>query len=55
VHKRQRHRRVAMTLTDGSLLVMGGTIQHRWRHGVPKQRSVSGERINVTFRRILGA
>ena len=41
-------------LAHGSLLVMGGTIQHRWRHGIPKQPTVDEERINLTFRHLLG-
>lgn len=38
-------------LTHGSLLVMGGTCQHFWYHGLPKTDK-DGERINLTFRRI---
>lgn len=45
-----RPRRVDIWLEPGSLLVMGGSIQHRWRHGVPKQADLQQERINVTFR-----
>jgi alkylated DNA repair dioxygenase AlkB len=41
-------------LPHGSLLVMGGTSQHHWRHGVPKTRKPVGPRINLTFRQILG-
>jgi alkylated DNA repair dioxygenase AlkB len=39
-------------LTHGSLLVMGGTLQHHWKHAVPKQAAGVGPRINLTFRRI---
>jgi len=39
-------------LGGGNLLVMAGTTQHHYRHGVPKQRG-RGARINLTFRRIL--
>lgn len=39
-------------LTGGSLLIMRGTTQHFWRHGVPKERGPVGPRINLTFRRI---
>jgi alkylated DNA repair dioxygenase AlkB len=41
-------------LAHGSLLVMGGTCQRFWRHGVPKTKAAVGERINLTFRRIIG-
>ncbi len=51
--KGRKHER-RFLLAHGSLLVMGGTLQHRWRHGVPKMMGVSGERINVTFRRLMG-
>ncbi len=44
---------VRYQLAHGSLLVMGGTTQHRWYHGVPKQPTTAEPRINVTFRRLL--
>jgi alkylated DNA repair dioxygenase AlkB len=37
-------------LNGGSLLVMRGDTQAEWRHRVPKEPRVSGERINLTFR-----
>jgi alkylated DNA repair dioxygenase AlkB len=46
--------KVEFELPHGSLLVMGGTSQHHWRHGVPKTRKPVGARINLTFRRIVG-
>lgn len=42
-----------LPLTDGSLLVMRGDIQHKYRHGIPKEPKVTRPRINLTFRRIL--
>jgi alkylated DNA repair dioxygenase AlkB len=39
-------------LAHGSLLVMAGSCQHHWLHGVPKTDAVVGERINLTFREI---
>jgi alkylated DNA repair dioxygenase AlkB len=36
-------------LTGGSLLVMKGTCQDDWRHGIPKEPGPS-ERVNLTFR-----
>lgn len=41
-----------LALGDGSLIVMRGTIQHLWRHGVPKEKGPVGPRMNLTFRRI---
>jgi len=43
---------VELSLGGGSLLVMAGTTQHLWRHGVPRKAG-AGPRINLTFRRIL--
>jgi alkylated DNA repair dioxygenase AlkB len=34
----------------GSLLVMAGTLQRHWRHGVPREARVTRPRINLTFR-----
>jgi alkylated DNA repair dioxygenase AlkB len=42
-------------LEHGSLLVMAGSCQHHYRHGVPRQSSSHGERINLTFRSIVPA
>jgi alkylated DNA repair dioxygenase AlkB len=43
---------ITLELEHGSLLVMGGTCQHVFRHGVPKERREVGARINLTFRAI---
>jgi alkylated DNA repair dioxygenase AlkB len=40
-------------LPHGSLLVMDGDTQTRYRHALPGTRRPVGERINLTFRRIL--
>jgi alkylated DNA repair dioxygenase AlkB len=49
-----RHNRTGTTesfqLKNGSLLVMQGATQADWRHRVPKELRVQGERINLTFR-----
>lgn len=37
-------------LKHGSLLIMKGEMQHFWRHQVPKQKNITKERINLTFR-----
>jgi alkylated DNA repair dioxygenase AlkB len=44
---------VKYELANGSLLMMGGTCQHHWVHGVPKTKANVGPRINLTFRNIL--
>jgi alkylated DNA repair dioxygenase AlkB len=42
-------------LAHGSLLVMGGTIQRFWVHGLPRAKALVGPRINLTFRKIVSA
>jgi alkylated DNA repair dioxygenase AlkB len=37
-------------LTHGSLLIMGGSCQRQYHHGIPKQPSVHDERVSLTFR-----
>ena len=43
----------ALDLAHGSLLVMGGSLQHHWVHELPKTKQPVGERINLTFRRFI--
>lgn len=54
-HKKQREDRRDLELCHGSLLVMGGTMQHHYRHGLPRTARAVGQRVNVTFRRLLRA
>jgi alkylated DNA repair dioxygenase AlkB len=42
--------KIEIELTNGSLLIMQGELQHYWQHQVPKTSKVVGERINLTFR-----
>lgn len=42
-----------LSLGEGDLLIMGGSCQHHYRHGVPKEPAAAGERISLTFRRVL--
>ena len=44
---------IDIRLGDGSLLLMGGCLQHHWRHCLPKMREVKTARINLTFRTII--
>jgi len=41
---------LAYELGHGSLLIMGGTCQRQYHHGIPKQPAVTDERISLTFR-----
>ena len=48
--------RCDLLLAAGDLLVMGGTCQRHFRHGIPRQRArdeVVGERISLTMRQLL--
>ncbi len=39
----------------GSLIVMCGQSQARWKHQLPKMARVHSPRVNLTFRRILSS
>ncbi|MGZ8320124.1 MAG: alpha-ketoglutarate-dependent dioxygenase AlkB family protein [Telluria sp.] len=51
-----RHRRTKQTLkialASGSMLLMSGSTQHFWAHGVNKTTRPTGPRVNLTFRYI---
>lgn len=49
-HERTREK-IEYALGGGSLLVMGGTTQHHWRHAVPRTTKPVGPRLNLTWRR----
>jgi alkylated DNA repair dioxygenase AlkB len=48
-HKRNKER-LSIALTDGSLLLMSGKLQHNWLHGINKTTRPLGPRLNLTFR-----
>ena len=52
-HKRRKELKGSVELTHGSLLVMRGGTQANWLHQVPKTAKPVGERLNLTFRRIV--
>jgi alkylated DNA repair dioxygenase AlkB len=41
---------LAHELAHGSLLIMGGTCQRQYHHGIPRQPAVRQERVSLTFR-----
>ena len=45
--------RLEFELTSGSLLIMGGEMQHFWKHQIPKTKSSVEPRINLTFRKLI--
>ncbi len=50
-HKTTR-RTLKLDLTSGSLLLMAGSTQANWSHGMNKQSRPAGPRVNLTFRNI---
>jgi alkylated DNA repair dioxygenase AlkB len=44
--------RRALELPAGSLLVMRGACQRRFRHGIPREPRVTEERVSLTFRHV---
>ena len=52
-HKTRRDlKSMRLRLASGSLLLMKGETQHRWKHGIEKEKRPCGPRVNLTFRRI---
>lgn len=49
-HKQDHSRKYSLQLTNGSLLIMKGDLQHHWEHRIPKSAKTLGPRINLTFR-----
>ncbi|WP_279362458.1 alpha-ketoglutarate-dependent dioxygenase AlkB family protein [Xanthomonas sacchari] len=52
-HRQQPALRQALELTSGGLLLMAGDTQRLYRHALPRTAKPVGERINLTFRRIV--
>ena len=44
--------KISFELKPGSLLIMGGEMQHFWKHQVPKSFLAANMRINLTFRKV---
>lgn len=52
--KADTSQQVKFSLGDGHILVMEGTTQELWVHGIPKRSAgLVGGRINLTFRNVL--
>ena len=53
-HKHQeKPTRSQLTLRNGSILIMGRTLQNHWMHQLPKVKGLELPRINLTFRTIV--
>lgn len=49
----QTGEKLKLPLRHGSLLIMGGQIQHFWKHQIAKSTKIQEPRINLTFRKII--
>jgi alkylated DNA repair dioxygenase AlkB len=47
------NQKIQFELNSGSLLLMGGEMQHFWKHQIAKTKKVTAPRINLTFRKII--
>jgi alkylated DNA repair dioxygenase AlkB len=54
MERKRRRRQLHVKLHHGSLIVMGGTMQHDWRHALPGDTKVKEPRINITARFMRG-
>lgn len=52
-HRRNKNEKFKIKLKHGSLLIMGGAMQHNWLHQIPKTSKVISDRINLTYRKII--
>ena len=44
---------LSFPVANGTLIIMAGTMQQFWKHEVPKTKEIVGERINLTYRKII--
>jgi alkylated DNA repair dioxygenase AlkB len=51
-HRSNCHKKQDVSLESGSLLVMAGACQTNWLHCLPRTTKPTGERINLTFRKV---
>jgi len=55
VRRKDNHKeKIEIALKHGTLLIMSGEMQHYWQHSVPKEKKVGEDRLNLTFRVIVG-
>ncbi|SKB61361.1 Alkylated DNA repair dioxygenase AlkB [Salegentibacter holothuriorum] len=51
-HKTNKDLKESIELQHGSLLIMKGSMQHFWKHQLPKTKKEVSPRINLTYRKI---
>ena len=52
-HRTLANEKYKIILQHGSLLIMSGAMQHHWVHQIAKTKRQIGERINLTFRKLV--
>jgi len=52
-HRLHPSKKLKIPMQSGDLMIMKGGLQHHWLHQIPKSKTPSEPRINLTFRRIL--
>lgn len=52
-HTSEPQLKTTFNLGHGAILIMAGATQHHWQHQVPKTSQYVGERVNLTFRKIV--
>ena len=50
-HKKSKES-MSFQVSNGTLIIMAGTMQQFWKHEIPKTKENVSERINLTFRQI---
>lgn len=51
--KGQTRTETQITLHDGELLLMSPAVQQRWQHALPRRKTITVARLNLTFRQVL--
>ena len=51
--KRDTKEKLVIPLRHGDLLIMKGTLQHNWKHELPKEKRIEEPRLNITFRKVV--
>jgi alkylated DNA repair dioxygenase AlkB len=52
IRKNDKSEKISIPLKHGTLLIMGGEMQHFWQHSAPKRKKIKKARVNLTFRKI---
>ncbi len=50
IRTKDKSQKMSIPLKHGTLLIMGGALQHFWEHSVPPRKKVKEARFNLTFR-----